>query len=194
MKANRISIIIILLGGLVLATPALAQKKGRGGRGGKLGKGPGAGMGMRGSVKHDLMRYLYPIGLIRHYSSDLELTEEQTAKLRKVVTDVNHEVENLKWDVEKEAQKLTDLVKNEASKDEIYAQMDVIFKYENKIKKKHVGLMVVARDILTKKQRKMLDKVKEEHMERGDWGHGRRRGGRRHRGPDGPPHGPNPGF
>ncbi|MCP4673950.1 MAG: hypothetical protein GY854_00205 [Deltaproteobacteria bacterium] len=186
MKTHRIIIVIALLGALVASTPALAQRRGRGAGNGKgrLGQRDG----LRGSVRHDLMKYLYPIGLIRHYASDIKLTEEQTKKLRKVVTDVNAEIESLKWDVEREGQKLLDLVKSEASKDAIYAQMDLVFKFENKIKKKHLGLMIVARDILNKKQQKFLDEVKDEFMKR------RGRGGP----PPGhgppPPHGPNPGF
>ncbi len=192
MKTHRSFIIFALLGALVVATPALAQKRGRGrGDGPGMGRGHGKGhhgKGMRGSVRRELMEYLYPIGLIRHYSTDIKLTDEQVGKLRKVVTDVNGEIERLKWDVEKEAQKLTDLVKNGASKEQVYRQMDVVFKYENKIKKKHLGLMIVARDILTKKQRAHLDKVKEEYKGSRGWRH---RGGP----PGPPPHGgPNPGF
>ncbi len=185
MKTHRLIIVIALLGALAASTPASAR---RNGRGAGYGKGKhGQRDGLRGSVRHDLMRYLYPIGLIRHYASDIKLTETQTKKLRKVVTEVNAEIETLKWDVEREAQKLLDLVKNQASKDAVYAQMDLVFKYENKIKKKHLGLMIVARDILNKKQRKFLDEVKDEFMKR-----------RGHGGPPGngppPPRGPNPGF
>ena len=69
---------------------------------------------------------------------------------------------------------LVKLVEKGATKDDIYTQMDQVFKYENKIKKKHLGLMIVIRDILTKKQKKYLDDIKEKFIKEGYFNEGRR--------------------
>ena len=140
------------------------------------------------------MNYLYPVHLVRRYAADLKLSDSQVNKLKKIVNDVQREVENMKWDVEKEAKKLIVLLKKDASKEEVYTQMDAVLALENKIKKKHIGLLIVVRDILNKKQRSFLDKVKAD-FEREN--RGRNRGdfpGRYGppggpRGPGGPPYG-----
>ncbi|MCP4605951.1 MAG: hypothetical protein GY847_36465 [Proteobacteria bacterium] len=203
MKTHRMIILVTLFWTLTASAPAQAQEPPgrakqseiRNGKEKRKGKGKGKGkgyrngkIGLRGSVRRDVMHYLYPIGLIRRYSTDLKLNEQQTQKLRKVVTDIKNEVENLKWDVERESQRLLDLVKNGATKEEVYKQMDVVFRYENKIKKKHLGLMIVARDILTEKQQKLLDEIKAEHGSDHGWRH--HGGGPRHEGPPMPPHSP----
>jgi hypothetical protein len=149
---------------LAVSGSALAQKKGKGGR----GEGGDA-------VRHELMMHLYPIELVRHFASELDLTEEQVATLRKLVKDVQIEIEDLKWGLSKETRVLLDMVADGATKEKVYVQLDKIFVYENKIKKKQLGLLICIRDVLNKKQRKFLDKVKKEHMKNR---------------PQGPPHGP----
>jgi Spy/CpxP family protein refolding chaperone len=146
----------------------------------------GSALKLKGAARRELMDHLYPVELVRAYAEEIELTPKQIEKLRKVVSDVQTELEQLKWDVTRETQKLMRLIAKGGSKDQVYAQLDQVFKYENKIKKKQLGLMIVIRDILTKKQREQLDKVKAEHFAaRGRPGHGG--------GPPphaGPPHGP----
>ncbi len=188
MKTTRIFTILALMGMLVTATPNLAQaERHRGGRGMKAGSGPGLGKGGIGrTVKRELMQYLYSVHLIKQYATELKLTEPQVEKLQKVVNDVNSEVENLTWDLERESKKLSELVKNVAKKEAVYAQMDRIFKYENKIKKKYIGLLIVVRDILTPAQRTFLDGVRAKHEKRRGRGKGHGKHGfrRPHGGPD----------
>jgi Spy/CpxP family protein refolding chaperone len=149
---------------LTVAGSAAAQKKGKGGQ-------PNPDV-----VRHELMQHLYPIELVRHFATELKLTESQVNALRKLVRDVQIEIEDLKWGLSKETRALLDLVAKDATKEQVYAQVDKIFAYENKIKKKQLGLLICIRDVLNKKQRKFLDKVKEEHMKKGP--------------PPGPPPGP----
>jgi Spy/CpxP family protein refolding chaperone len=181
MKKQQIIFIAMLVGALAASVPAAARRGGGQGKG-KMGmKQKGHGMG-HGKMRHELMEYLYPVELIRHFATELKLTDDQIKKIRKVSIDVSAEVENLKWDIEHEAKVLLDIVKDGGSKEKVYAQMDNVFKYENKIKKKHVGLMIVLRDILTKNQRNYLDGVKTEWMSRNN------RGGPGNQPPPPPPH------
>lgn len=122
--------------------------------------GGGGRLGLRGAISKEIMEHLYPIGLVRRHAADIKLTEAQITKLRNVVTKVHSEVEGLKWDVERESQKLGDLVKAGASLKKISKQMDIVFNYENMIKKKHLSLLITVRDILTAEQKKILDEVK----------------------------------
>jgi hypothetical protein len=152
---------IALAAAFALSAQVEAQEsRGQGGQKGREGRQEE--MGLRGPAGQDLMEYLYPVDLIRRYSTDIKLTDNQIKQIHKIMTGVGDEVEQLKWDLEKEAQKLVDLVKAGESKSKIYVQMDKIFAVENKIKKKHLGLMIDVRDILTKAQRDFLDKVKSE--------------------------------
>jgi Spy/CpxP family protein refolding chaperone len=127
-------------------------------------------MGLRQGTRLELFRYLYPVQLIRKHSADLQLTDKQIEKLQNVVGDIRNEIERLKWDVERESQKLIGLVKKNATKEQVYKQMDRVFKFENKIKKKHLGLMIVVKDILTPKQREQLDAIKKSIIEQRDPG------------------------
>ncbi|MBW2276700.1 MAG: hypothetical protein JRF63_04355 [Deltaproteobacteria bacterium] len=165
MRARTILTVTTVVLVLAVSGSALAKKKGKGGQasGGDV-------------VRFELMQHLYPVELVRHFASDLNLTEEQVNTLRKLVKDVQIEIEDLKWGLSKETRALLDLVADGATKEEVYVQLDKIFVYENKIKKKQLGLLICIRDVLTKKQKKILDKVKEEHMKQGPR--------------PGPPHGP----
>jgi Spy/CpxP family protein refolding chaperone len=185
MTPNRFAVICALGTILAVAAPALGQGWGmRGGPGMEPHEGRGGDAGMR----RELMESLYPIELVREHAADIKLTDEQVGKLRKLVADVRSEIDQLQWDLEREGNKLVELVKKGATKEDIYAQLDVIFGYENKIKKKHVGLLVVVRDVLSAKQRAQLDKIKADmDKERERW-----RDARPDRGPGAGP-GPGPG-
>jgi len=211
MYSRRFIITIAIGAALVVAMPAMGQGKGKG-HGGPDNAQPGmAGPGMGGPgmgpnngggedrMRRELMESLYSVELIRAYMTEIKLTEEQVEKLRKIVSDVRNEVDRLEWDLQREGGKLVELVKKGATKEEIYAQMDVIFGHENKIKKKHLGLLIVVRDVLNAKQRTQLDKIKADLENE----HARWREARPDRGPGpggpgmqppGPPPGPQPGF
>jgi Spy/CpxP family protein refolding chaperone len=191
MKGKFILLVFILIGALAVSAPVLGQeydeagdrigKQKNRGKHQRAGKGMrGEGMGMRQAVRLELFQYLYPVRLIRRHSADLELTDKQVEKLQKVVGAVQGEIGKLKWDVDREAQKLLDLVREGGTKEKVYKQMDRVFKYENKIKKKHLGLMIVVKDILTPEQRAYLDEVKKKKMEQfnDDFDGSRRRGKR----------------
>jgi Spy/CpxP family protein refolding chaperone len=165
MMARRIVTVAAVALVLVVSGSALAKKKGKGGP-------PQGG----DAVRFELMKHLYPIELVRHFAAELDLSEAQVNQLRKLVKDVQIEIEDLKWGLSKETRALLEMVADGATKEQVYAQLDKIFVYENKIKKKQLGLLICIRDVLTKKQRKVLDKVKEEHMKQGP--------------PPGPPQGP----
>ncbi|MCP4199830.1 MAG: hypothetical protein GY762_22020 [Proteobacteria bacterium] len=190
-------LVFMLIGALAVSAPVLGQeynedtdqirKQKNRGKHKRMGKGMrGEEMAMRHSVRLELFQYLYPVRLIRRHSADLDLTNKQVEKLQNAVGAVQGEIEKLKWDVDREAQKLLDVVREGGTKDKVYKQMDRVFKYENKIKKKHLGLMIVARDILTPKQRAYLDRVKKQQMEQfnDDFDRPGRRG--RRKGPSAP--------
>lgn len=202
-------IAVALLAGLLAALPALAQSAPKGGKGMGRGAGPGAGpgaglgpgagpgsidddmldMGPRGSVQNALKYELYPLGLVRRHVRDLSLTEKQTEKLRKLSTDARAEMEKISWDLDREGQKLVDLVKAGAPKKKIEAQLDKVLKHENAVKKNHLRLLIDIRDILTPEQKKKLDTIKAEYEKsgRGYWGRGRGPG-------QGPGFGQGPGY
>jgi Spy/CpxP family protein refolding chaperone len=190
---------------LAFALPAMGQGKGKGrGHGGGPGPaapemgGPGMGPdgGGEGRLRHELMASLYPIELVRARMIDIKLTDEQVEKLRKLVSDVRTEVEQLEWDLQRQGIKLVELVRKGATKEEIYAHLDLMFANENKIKKKQLGLLIVVRDVLTAKQRAQLDKYKADmEKERERWrqsgpGHGPGPGGPGAMPPGPPPGGP----
>jgi Spy/CpxP family protein refolding chaperone len=204
MFSRRFVITIAVGAALAVAMPAMGQGKGKG-HGGPAKAQPGVrGPGMGGPgmgpddgggedrMRRELMESLYSVELIRAYMTEIKLTDEQVEKLRKIVSDVRNEVEQLEWDLQREGGKLVELVRKGATKEEIYAQMDVIFGHENKIKKKHLGLLIVVRDVLSAKQRGQLDKIKADlEKEREKWGPGHPGHGPGH-GPGMPP-GPPPG-
>jgi Spy/CpxP family protein refolding chaperone len=126
-------------------------------------------------IRGEMMKHLYPVELVRRHADEIELSESQYEKLRSTVVKVKGEVEKISWDMDREAQKLVDLVAKGAKSEEIYAQMDRVFEYENKIKKLHLGLLLSVRDILTDKQRKQLDQIRQQRRG-GEGAPGARRG------------------
>jgi Spy/CpxP family protein refolding chaperone len=140
--------------------------------------------------------------MVREHAEELQLTDGQVDRLRKATSDVRNEVDQLEWDVSRESRKLAKLLREGATKEQVYAQMDVVFTYENKIKKKMLGMLIVVRDVLTKQQREQLDALKadwrENHpgrgmgMGRGGRGHQRQGPGFPPEPPEGPPPGPPP--
>jgi hypothetical protein len=143
-------------------------------------KGKMHGRDMRHSVKREIMKHLYPVEMVRHHATEIGLTAKQIDRIHKVVSSVGAEIDRMKWDVEPQTRKLTELVKNGASKEQIYKQLDVILKYENKIKKKSLGLLIVIRDVLTPAQREQLDGIKT--AKKADRGPGASRKSGRHHG------------
>lgn len=178
MKTHYALFSLVLAGLLALPVNLSARGKGHenaasrseGNRSGsKAGKRQrGRRLGLRGAISKEIMDHLYPVGLVRRYAKDLNLTDNQTKKLRNIVTKVHSEVENLKWDVDRESQKLGDMVSRGASVNQVLKQMDVVFRFENSIKKKHLGLLIAIRDILTAEQKKFLDAVKESSRGKGE--------------------------
>ena len=161
-------IIFVLIGTLALSAPVLAEETDRhhprmekqNNRNQHRNKTRGIGgkeMGLRRGTRIEMYRYLYPVRLVRRHVSDLKLTDKQIDKLQKVVSRAQGEIERLKWDVERASQKLVDILRKGGTKEQVYQQLDRVFKHENKIKKKHLGLMIAVRDILTAQQREYLD-------------------------------------
>ena len=147
-------------------------------------------MGLRRGTRIEMYRYLYPVRLVRRHASDLKLTDKQIDRLQNVISRAQGEIERLKWDVERASQRLVDILRKGGTKEQVYQQLDRVFRHENKIKKKHLGLMITVRDILTAQQREYLDAIKRENMERFGEDFGRPGGPGKLGGPDvpdGPP-------
>jgi hypothetical protein len=123
----------------------------------------GGGDGPHG-IRREMMKHLYPVELVRSHADEIKLSDSQYEKLRSTVVKVKGEVERISWDMEREARKLLALIEKGAKIKEIHAQMDRVFEHENRIKKLHLGLLLSVRDVLTAKQRKQLDSIKQQHQ------------------------------
>jgi hypothetical protein len=185
MRPNRIALVGAFCACTAAAGPLAAQDKGEP----APPMMPGPDMDGRGhggpdaEVHRVIMEQYYLPEMVRQFSEELDLTDAQVEKLRKATSDARNETDQLEWDVSRENRKLAKLLREGATKEQVYAQMDAVFSFENKIKKKMVGLLIVVRDVLTKPQRERLDKMK------ADWEkdrHGPGMGGMRGHGPMGP--------
>lgn len=157
--------------------------------GGRHGMGGGRGRGPSDEVQKVIQEAYYAPEMVREHAEAIQLTDDQIDRLRKATSDVRNEVDQLEWDVARESRRLAKLLRDGATKEQVYAQMDVVFTFENKIKKKMLGMLIVVRDVLTKQQRAQLDELKAEWAkDRPGRGMGVGRGGRHGRGgPGGPP-------
>ena len=190
-------LLFVLIGALALAGPVLAEENDRDhprmekqkNRTQHRNKARGMGgkeMGLRHATRIELYRHLYPVRLVRRHAGELKLTDKQIDKLQNVVSNAQGAIERLKWDVERASQKLVDTIRKGDTKEQVFKQLDRVFKYENKIKKKHLGLMIAVRDILTPQQREQLDTIKQENMKRFGRDTGQPGGPGGPGGPDGP--------
>ena len=122
-------------------------------------------MGLRQATRLALFQHLYPIRLIRQNAQEIGLTDRQTKRIQQVVSAARSDIEKRKWDYARETKKLTELVEQNASKNKVLKQMDVLFEYERQIKKQHLGLLIDVKYILTPKQRKQLDAIRDSILE-----------------------------
>ncbi len=171
MRTNRVALVGVLGACLAAAAPSAAQGKGKQQQGPqdeptRPPPMPGGG-GPNAEVQRVIMEQYYLPEMVRDFSEELKLTDDQVDRLRKATSDARTETDQLEWDVSRENRKLAKLLRDGATKEQVYAQMDVVFSFENKIKKKMLGLLIVVRDVLTKQQRDQLDKLK------ADWDRGR---------------------
>lgn len=133
-----------------------------------------------GRVQRELAEVLYPVGLVRRFSTEIKLTDQQMKRLRDLVSATSAKVEALKWDLEKESGLLTELVRKGEPKTKVEKQLAKVLGLENALKTKHLSLLLDVRDVLTSAQRTELDKLKaeffEDHPGKGRGGPGRGRG------------------
>ncbi len=132
-----------------------------------MGGGPGSPGGPEEHrIRKEMMKHLYRVEMVRRHSDEIGLSDKQYEKLRSLVVKVKSEVEQITWDMDREARKLVELVEKGAKTEAIHAQMDRVFEHENRIKKLHLGLLLSVREVLTVKQRKRLDAIKQQRREK----------------------------
>jgi len=101
----------------------------------------------------------YSVDRIMEMREELDLTDAQAAKIKKIHSENAAEFNTLKWDLDKENKKLRTIL-DEPKVDQLAMkkQMDEVLKLENQLKKKQLITMTSIKNVMSESQQKILDK------------------------------------
>ena len=105
------------------------------------------------SAEQSLRRYLVSPDFLRRNQQELQLTEDQREFIVQEINRTQSEYTTAKWKLQDEIVKLSDLIKDNDSKEEVVlAQLDTVLDLEKDIKRKQLILAVRIKNTLTEEQ------------------------------------------
>jgi TonB-dependent SusC/RagA subfamily outer membrane receptor len=101
---------------------------------------------------------LYSADLVMKNREKLELTDAQSAKIKKIHADNAGEFSTLKWDLDAANSKLKKMLEeSKVDQTAVNKQMDEVLRLENLLKKKQLNTLVGIKNELTESQQKQLE-------------------------------------
>lgn len=106
-------------------------------------------------------RFLFPPELIMKNQEELQLTEEQRTSIMYEVQQVQSEFTGLQWDLEREMEKLTSLLRGVTLEEEaILQQLETVLELERRVKRSQLQLAVRIRNTLDEDQLRTLRRLR----------------------------------
>lgn len=155
---RTISILVAVF--LVAASAASAQGGPRaGGTGtgtGMLGGSAWGGAGLNGRGAR-FERNLFPPELVLRNQIEIGLTDEQTAQIKKLLTESHGRMIDAQVDLQRAVERLNTTLENpRIDEGAAIAAAEQTMAIEMKVKKEHLGLLVRVKNILTEEQQREL--------------------------------------
>jgi Spy/CpxP family protein refolding chaperone len=101
--------------------------------------------------------HLFPPELIMQYQRRIELTGEQRSAITAAVQDLQARVVELQWQMQDETQGLADVLSQAlVDSSAALAQIDRVLDVERRVKRAHLGMLVVVKNTLTARQQELL--------------------------------------
>lgn len=133
-------IMFIILPALVMATTLFAQQT---------------------TTGDPLANAFFPPELVMQNQQAINLTEAQRNSLSKEIQNAQTEFISLQWDLQRETEKLKDLVeKQNPVEADVTEQLGQLLAIENKIKKRQISLLVRIKNLLTAEQQVKLRQLR----------------------------------
>jgi hypothetical protein len=106
-------------------------------------------------------RFLFPPELVMKNQEELQLTEEQRTSIMREVQEIQSEFTALQWDLEKEMEGLTTLLKQITLDEEsILQQLETVLELERQVKRNQLLLAVRIRNSLNEDQLRTLRRLR----------------------------------
>lgn len=118
-----------------------------------------------GQPEPDFGRYLYPPELIMQFQQKINLRADQRTMITTAIQQMQAKMIDLQWQMQAEAQKLTELMQAETIKEaDALAQVDRVLGVERDVKRTHLGTLIRIKNALTREQQTMLDELRYQLM------------------------------
>ena len=109
----------------------------------------------------DFARYLFPPELIMQNQQKINLRPEQRTTITEAIQQLQSKVLELQWQMQGEAQKLTELMSAPTIKEtEALAQVDRVLGVEREVKRIHVRTLIRIKNTLTREQQATLTSLR----------------------------------
>ncbi len=109
------------------------------------------------SAQNAFQQELFSTDLVMKYRNDIELSDAQADKVKKVHSGQIEAFNNAKWDLDGALSKLNkQLAETKINEAGAMAQMDKVLKLEESLKRMRLSLMVKEKNMLTAKQQSQL--------------------------------------
>ena len=149
---------------LLLAAPCVGVAQGVAqGSGGRAGSPPERPR----EAEPDFARFLYPPELIMQHQQAINLRPDQRTTITQAIQQMQAKVIDLQWQMQAEAQKLTELMQAETIKEvEALAQVDRVLGIEREVKRTHLGMLIRIKNALTRDQQATLETLMQDPRSR----------------------------
>jgi Spy/CpxP family protein refolding chaperone len=108
----------------------------------------------------DFGRFLYPPELIMQFQQKIGLRPEQRTTITQAIQQLQSKVVELQWQMQAEAQKLTEIMQNPSIKEaDALAQVDRVLSIEREVKRTHLGTLIRIKNTLDRDQQAALDSL-----------------------------------
>ena len=105
--------------------------------------------------------HLFAPELVMQHQRAVGLSKEQRDRITEAVRSLQHQVLDLQWRMQDEAQKLSDLVQGDrVDQRAVLAQADRVFEVEAQITRAHLGLLAQIKNALTPDQQAQLRRLR----------------------------------
>jgi len=99
------------------------------------------------------------------FHQKINLRADQRTTITTAIQQMQSRVIDLQWQMQAEAQKLTELMQAETIKEaDALAQVDRVLGIERDVKRTHLGMLIRIKNTLTREQQAMLDSLKFQQM------------------------------
>lgn len=113
------------------------------------------------NAEQDFARHLFPPELIMQHQQRIGLRDDQRKAITDAITQLQARVIELQWQMQAEAQKLTELVQGTTVREaETLAQVDRVFAIERDVKRLHLATLIRIKNTLTREQQVTLNSLR----------------------------------